>query len=62
MWTHFYYNEKNEITESDKPIIIKDNNFDGKPDEWHFANKKRQIVRIEKDTDNDGKVDKVEKL
>ena len=43
-----------------KNIVIKrDNNYDGKPDEWHYANNRRQVTRVEKSTNFDGKIDYV---
>lgn len=45
-----------------KASIIKDNNGDGKPDEWHHTNNKRQVTRIEYDKNFDGRIDKVEKF
>ena len=56
LWVNYNY-------ESDwalKDIIIKkDNNHDGKPDEWHYTNNRRQIIRVEKSTNFDGKIDYV---
>ena len=45
-----------------KACITKDNNGDGKPDEWHHANNKRQVTKIEYDHNFDGRIDKVEKF
>jgi hypothetical protein len=59
MWVSFEYEEDNSIKET---VIKKDNNRDGSPDEWHYTNKRRQVIRIEKDTDFDGKVDSIKKL
>lgn len=59
MWVKFVYNSKGNL---DKSLIFMDKNFDGKPDEWHYTNKERQVIKIERDTNFDGKIDKVENL
>ena len=42
-----------------KGLLEKDNNYDGKFDEWHHINNRRQVTKIEKDSNFDGKVDDV---
>ncbi len=59
LWVIFKYNPDNSLYEC---IIKKDNNYDGKPDEWHYTDKKRRVIKVEKDTDFDGKVDSVKDL
>ncbi len=62
MWVVFNYDSKWALVKTDKPTIVKDNNFDGKPDEWHYTDEKRRVIRIEKDTNFDGKVNKIERF
>ncbi|MCG8571049.1 MAG: hypothetical protein MJB14_12990 [Spirochaetes bacterium] len=59
LWILFQYFSDGKF---EKSIIFKDNNTDGKADEWHYTNQKRQVIRIERDTNFDGKVDKIEDL
>ncbi len=62
MWVVFNYNTTWEIVQGTSPTIIKDNNFDGKPDEWHYTDARRQVIRIERDQNFDGVVDKVDRF
>ena len=59
LWVVFNYNEDKSLKEC---IIKKDNNHDGKVDEWHYSDNKRRIIRIEKDTNFDGEVDSIKNL
>lgn len=59
MWVKFVYAADGKL---DKSLIFMDKNFDGKPDEWHYTNKKRQVIKIERDTNFDGKIDKVDNM
>ena len=56
MWVKYAFNVDASLKEV---IIEKDNNFDGKADEWHFTDKNRRIKKVEKDTNFDGKTDSV---
>jgi len=59
MWVLYEYDAKDG---SIKQIVIqKDNNHDGKPDEWQYTDKKRRVVKIEKDTKFNGTKDYVKK-
>jgi hypothetical protein len=54
LWVIFEYNTDTSMKQC---TIQKDNNFDGKIDEWHYSNNKRKIIKIEKDQNFDGKID-----
>jgi hypothetical protein len=54
LWVIFEYNDDQSLK---RCIIEKDNNKDGNADEWQYSDNKRRIVRVEKDTNFDGKVD-----
>ena len=56
MWVTFTYNPDNTFKEC---LIEKDNNGDGKPDEWHYTDSKRRVIKVEKSTKCDGKIDYV---
>lgn len=59
MWLEFEYNPDNTLKQC---IIMKDDNGDGKPDEWHYTDNKRRVIRIEKSTKCDGKIDQITDL
>lgn len=59
VWVIFNYRPDHTLYEC---LIEKDNNYDGKPDEWHYTDEKRRVIRIERDTDFDGKIDSIKKL
>lgn len=59
MWVIFEYNTDGSIKQC---IIKKDNNHDGKPDEFHYTDDKRRVIKIEKDTDFDGKIDNIKEF
>ena len=59
MWVIFKYRPDHSLYEC---LIEKDNNYDEKPDEWHYTDEKRRVIRIERDTNFDGKVDDIKKL
>ena len=43
-----------------KSVVTKyDSNFDGKVDEWRYANQRGEVVRQEFDFNGDGRIDKV---
>ena len=56
MWVIFNYNPDNTLKEC---VIEKDNKGDGIPDEWHYTDSKRRVIRVEKSTRHDGKIDYV---
>ena len=56
LWVDYSYEPEGIL----KNIVIKkDNNYDGKPDEWHYSNSRRQIIKVEKSTNFDGIIDYV---
>jgi hypothetical protein len=58
MWVLFNYNPDNTLKDC---VIQKDNNGDGKPDEWHYTDSKRRVIKVEKSTKFDGKIDYIKK-
>ena len=59
IWVIFQYRPDHSLYEC---LIKKDNNYDGKADEWHFTDEKRRVIRIERDKNFDGKVDDIKKF